>query len=236
MRSTVSSLLLLAAVSVPALAQNISQTTVVDQSANFNLVIQSSNQTLNGTLLGACHNGAAHEGLCITDGSVEPSSNYVSFQFNTTRNVCTETNSTGTFPVSCNDPPVNATVGQTGGLTWWLLYGGTASPELRVSQAVSLAYNPTSNVAQVEVGFSENSGFSQYMAFDDKALLNIQNYVDDTLEPGEEYLGYSKAYYSWYICKTYYSGYRYTALTWVLGPAPPQNPTCEKVDVKRVWV
>jgi len=232
MRSTISSLFLLAA-SVPALAQNISQTTVVDQSADFNLVIQSSNETLHGSLLGACHNGAAHEGLCIVDNSFNYSSNYVSFQFNTTRNVCTDTNSTGTFPVDCNDTPANATVGQTGILTWWLEYGGTESPSLRVSQAVGLAYTPTSNVAQVEVGFADSS---LYVAFDNEGLLNIQNYVDDTLEPGDVVLGYSRAYYRWYICKTYFAGYRYTALTWVLGSSPPQNPTCEKVEVKRVAV
>lgn len=38
-----------------------------------------------------------------------------------------------------------------------------------------------------------------------------------------------------YICDTYY-GYRYTTLAWVLGNAPPQNPTCCAVDVVRQFI
>jgi hypothetical protein len=34
------------------------------QSAPFNLVVHSYNRTLNSSLLGACHDGAAHEALC----------------------------------------------------------------------------------------------------------------------------------------------------------------------------
>ena len=33
-----------------------------------------------------------------------------------------------------------------------------------------------------------------------------------------------------------YTGYHYTALTWVMGVHSPQNPTCQKVNVKRVFV
>ncbi|KAH8596607.1 hypothetical protein B0O99DRAFT_685607 [Bisporella sp. PMI_857] len=234
MRSFISAVLV-AASAIPALAQsNITQTQVVDQSADFNLVVISDNATINGSLLGACHNGAAHEGLCLVDSSYDHAANYVSFQFNTTRNICTETNETGTFPISCNDPPINATIGQTGLLTWWLQFGGDSEPA-RVSQVFSLSSYPSTNVQQAQIDFGVY-GVGTYVAFDENSLLNIQSYVDDTLEPAYPVPGYQIVLYRWFICKTYYTGYRYTALTWVAGPNPPQNPTCQSVNIKRVFV
>lgn len=38
-----------------------------------------------------------------------------------------------------------------------------------------------------------------------------------------------------YICTTY-AGYLYQTLAWTLGNAPPENPTCQKVDVQRLFV
>ena len=98
-----------------------------------------------------------------------------------------------------------------------------------------LAFDPGTNVAQTEITFSEY-GSGQQVGFDGKGLMNIQTFLDDTLEPGNEYLGYPRALYRWFICQTYYSGYHYTVLAWVPGTHSPQNPTCEKVDVKRVFV
>lgn len=37
-----------------------------DQSAPFNLVLKSSNTTIDGVALASCHEGAAIEGLCLT--------------------------------------------------------------------------------------------------------------------------------------------------------------------------
>jgi hypothetical protein len=50
-----------------------------NQSATFNLVLCSSNSTLNGSLLGACHEGAAIEGLCLGGLS---SKQYAQYNFN----------------------------------------------------------------------------------------------------------------------------------------------------------
>jgi hypothetical protein len=55
-----------------------------NQSALFNLVLSSSNKTLNGALLGACHEGAAIEGLCVNIGSSSAASSYNQYTFNTT--------------------------------------------------------------------------------------------------------------------------------------------------------
>ena len=120
-------LLALGSIFVPALSQNFnitSETSVTDQSADFNLVIQSRNKTLDGQLLGACHDGAAHEGVCIVgrpSDSLSTTDNYVSFQFNTTRNVCTGTNSSGTFIVPCNGIPTDPAL-QAGIVTWYVLF------------------------------------------------------------------------------------------------------------------
>jgi len=136
-----SALLALAATLAPSLAQsNFSETYVIDQSANFNLVVQSSNETFNGKTLGACHNGAAHEALCLYDGDYNNTDNFASFQFNTTRYICTETNSTGTFTVPCSDEPVDPTL-ETGIVTWWLQFSGEDGLD-EASQAFILEYMP----------------------------------------------------------------------------------------------
>jgi len=50
------------------------------QSVPFNLVLKSHNATLDGTYLGACHEGAAIEGLCPYGKTPRP---YEQFYFNT---------------------------------------------------------------------------------------------------------------------------------------------------------
>lgn len=228
----------LAAVVLPILAQSsISENSTTIQSPDFNLVIQSRNKTLDGKLLGACHDGAAHEGVCIVDNSFPFDSSYVNFQWNTTIYSCTETNSSGTFNVSCNfsGEPEDPTL-TTGIVTWWL-YFNTGSPSAgRVSQGLVLDTVYSSNVALAQINFVNEYQFPVYVAFDKNDLMNIQQYTDDTLEPAYEYLNATRPLYRWNICQTYYSGYHYTALTWVLGSHSAQNPTCEKVNVKRVFV
>jgi len=104
----------------------------------------------------------------------------------------------------------------------------------RASQAIHLEYFDGSNVALAQIAFT-NEGYQTFVAFDKNDLMNILVYQDDTLEPKQEYLETPRALYRWYICETYYTGYHYTALTWVMGSHSPQNPTCQKVGVKRVF-
>jgi hypothetical protein len=75
MRSSIS--FFLAFVASQAVAQ------YTNQSAPFNLVLSSSNTTLNGALLGACHEGAAIEGLCLNIGS-DAAASYNQYTFNYT--------------------------------------------------------------------------------------------------------------------------------------------------------
>lgn len=232
----ISALIPLAWIILPIVAQSsINETSEVVQSANFNLVVESCNATLNGSLLGACHDGAAHEGVCIVDNSFSFDSSYVDFQFNTTVYSCTETNSSGTFNVSCGNTPTDPTL-TTGIITWWEYYNQGTSSAGRVSQALVLDWYPWSNVALAQISFVDYYEDAQYVAFDEDGLMNIQQYQDDTLEPMNEYLPIVRSLYRWYICQTYYTGYHYTALTWVLGIDSPQNPTCQHVNITRVFV
>jgi hypothetical protein len=180
-----------------------------NQSAPFNLILLSHNKTLNGSALGACHEGAAIEGLCLA-GNPTPGTTYEQFQFNTS------------VPAST----YNATLGEPGYLTY-LLRGGNFVE----SEAMSLTYNPASNVAVPE--FTPGVYGGTLVAFDEDAKMNIQSYVDDRVDPPVG--GPVKAYYRWYVCKTYV-GYSYATLAWVLGDHSPQNPSCVKVEVVRVFV
>jgi hypothetical protein len=93
-----------------------------------------------------------------------------------------------------------------------------------------LAYNPLSNVA-IPI-LMPGYGNGQF-GFNESDYLSIGGYIDDTKGNSPPTSG-NAAYYRWYICDTYY-GYSYTTLAWLLGTGTPQNPTCMKVDVKRVF-
>ncbi|KAI7306031.1 hypothetical protein KC315_g14416 [Hortaea werneckii] len=89
------------------------------QSKPFQLVLHSKSQKYDGVALGACHEGAAIEGLCTAYGGS-------TFYFNTTD----------------SEYVANKEAGATGYLTWVLPAGGE-----NVSQPMSLIYNDASNVA-----------------------------------------------------------------------------------------
>lgn len=179
-----------------------------NQSDPFTLVLLSSNDTLNGTTLAPCHEGAAIEGLCLGSSITEPETDFSTYNFNT----------------SSFDTGFNTTIGQTGILTW-LLQGSS----FNLSSPFGLSYSPTSNIAMPL--FTPSTTSTTTVAFDEDDLLNIQSYLDDTTSPIT--FG-TQAYYRWYICDTYW-GYAYTTLAWVVDKADPQNPSCVKVDVKRVF-
>lgn len=199
---TIASVLTLAASSLTA-AQNYTQ------SAPFNLVIISSNSTLNGSALVSCHEGAAIEGLCAptTRGLANAAGSL--YQFNTTDN--------GITP--------NETIGQTGVLTYEL-----RGSNFNVSEPMILQYSPTTNVA---VPLFIPGYDSTQVAFDGTGKLNIQSYINDTAVPMT--LGNVTAYYQWAVCTTY-AGYSYDTLAWIVGKGVAQNPTCQTVDVVRVFV
>ncbi|KAK3675997.1 hypothetical protein LTR78_004189 [Recurvomyces mirabilis] len=180
-----------------------------NQSAPFYLQLLSKNHTLNGTILGACHEGAAIEGLCAF-GTLLPNATatltYASFQFNT----------------SSFAQPADV-YGTPGYLTYDLM-----GSNFNLSEPLSLSVNPTSNVAGL---LFEPSYASLEVAFDKHNLMNIQSTSDDSVSP----IAYvNKAYYRWYVCTTNL-GYTYQTLAWVVGKGKPQNPTCVATNITRVF-
>lgn len=97
---------------------------------------------------------------------------------------------------------------------------------------MSLSVNPSSNVALplLQPGYD-----TQSVAFDGDDNLAIFSYYDDSKEDPTS--GEVRAINNWYACQTYYAGYQYQTLAWVLGKegSKPQNPSCIKIDVKRVF-
>ncbi|KAF2835862.1 hypothetical protein M501DRAFT_981125 [Patellaria atrata CBS 101060] len=171
-----------------------------NQSAPFNLVLKSVNETLDGKYLTPCHSGAAIENLCVYD---TPSA----------------------YPYFYNYSDTPDFTSDSGYLTWDL-HGGN----FVVNEPMVFSYNPSSNLAlpQLQPGYGE-----LLIAFDEDEKLYVPAYIDDSVDPIEA--GESFPLYRWFACQTYYSAYRYLALSWQLGNAPPQNPTCQAVNVTRVF-
>ena len=208
MKASTSTLALLLAAATNAQFYN-------ETSKPFTLVLSSSNTTINGSTLSACHTGAALESLCLSSGGGVSNPTPIAatnFNFNTSTDPFTP----------------NATLGTPGILTWTL---ETAS--IDVPSSVYFNYDPTTDIA-IPI-LTPGSDRPQLLAFDDQDRLNVQGSVDWTANPPNATESV-KAYYRWYACQTYYAGYAYQNLAWGLGAQEPENPTCVSVGVKRVFV
>ncbi|PFH55454.1 hypothetical protein XA68_18279 [Ophiocordyceps unilateralis] len=178
------------------------------QSKPFNLVIQSADKGLNGQMFAACHTGAAIESLCVSGRFGSQ------FFFNTTEGAQS--------PMPGFEP--------SGAITYNLPLSG--APD-HVSEPMDFWTDPSTNVALplFQPGYSR-----QQVTFDKQSQLAILSYLDDTHTPptGTKV----KALKNWYVCQTYYTGYQYRTLSWVLGSGSvkPQNPSCVKVEVQRKFL
>jgi hypothetical protein len=183
------------------------------ESKSFHLVLSSKDTKVNGQTLSACHTGAAIESLCLSSipstSKPDPIAAAV-FRFNTSSNI---------------DTPAG---GDVPGILTFLLNATPAIPS-----SLQFSYDPTTNYA-LPLLFPGQGADTQTLAFDSKNLLNVQGYLNYKTSPPTP--GDSKAYYRWYSCSTYYSGYQYVNLVWALGDAKPETPGCAKVDVKRVFI
>lgn len=181
-------------------------------SAPFNLIVTSTDSTINGATLFPCHEGAAIEALC-------PDSSTKLHSFNA---------SAPTFNFNYSS---HAVASSSAGIVGDLIYNLPLYDNQSVSSAMMLSYTPSSNIA-VPL-FYPGSKAAQEVAFDKCNDMNIQAYVDDTTSPPTG--GNDTAYYRWYICTTIVTSYTYPTLSWVLGNGEPENPTCQKVDVRRLF-
>ncbi|KAI0976192.1 hypothetical protein F4678DRAFT_216980 [Xylaria arbuscula] len=164
----------------------------------------------------SCHAGAAIEGLCYSakTNTTDLSNEYYQYYFNyTTYN-------------QVNDDNV-------GILVWNLPYSDGEGNTEYESQSMGLVYQPNSNVAAPQFGFS-NYEFNG--GFDKKGLFFGYNYIDDSkFVAGQEPADVPTAYYQWYVCWQYFTGYFYQSVAWVQTGAP-HNPTCESVEIIKVAV
>lgn len=94
---------------------------------------------------------------------------------------------------------------------------------------MQLYYDPSTNVALPLFEPSEGTA----VAFDVHNRLNIQSTLDDTVTPPTDET--VAAFYRWYVCESNFEGYTYETLNWVMGKEQPENPSCSKVQVVRVF-
>lgn len=165
------------------------------------------------TALGACHQGAAIEGLCPTGETVQdPPESYTTFYHNVS---------------SAADQKPNAA--NVDGVLSWIL---RASGNLTVPSAMNMAPSLSSNI--VNPTFYPGDSPYALIAFEDNGCTYISTAMDDTVSP-PAYYNPNRKLNNWYICLTRWS-YLYQTLSWKVGvTGQPQNPSCQKVDVIRVF-
>ncbi|KAK6856630.1 hypothetical protein PG995_006817 [Apiospora arundinis] len=176
------------------------------------------NKTIDG-YGGACHAGAAIEGLCFDNGPRPDGDhlNYASFYFNYT-----------------GDQDVDGS--EVGVLSWNLQLASGSDPAF-VPSPMSFTFPTTSNVAQPMFGTSSSTG-GQPVGFDKDGKLFAYGYLDDsTFQPGvpPNPSSQAKAYYNWFVCWQSFSAYYYNAVGWATS-LPPHNPTCQAVEIHQVLI
>lgn len=128
----------------------VSSAQYLNQTDPFKLTILSAhNETLNGSSLFACHEGAAIEGICNA-GQLH---------------MIPDASSTFTFNYSDSIPPQDESLGASGYLTYLLQGSG-----FNLSQPMELTILESSNVAHPIFSPSETG---QLVAFDSKEMLNV---------------------------------------------------------------
>ncbi|KAI0417690.1 hypothetical protein F5X98DRAFT_374573 [Xylaria grammica] len=188
-----------------------------NQSGPFTLHIKGTNYNSKIDGYGiSCHAGAAISGLCYSEGALSNTSDISnSYKYNF--------NYTGFTQVGEDE---------VGSLVWNQPYTDQDGNPASVSQAMSLVYQATSNVAAPLFSFDQSLFL---VGFDSEGGLFGYNYVNDgefvASQPPTDYT--PKAYYQWAVCWQYFTGYFYRSVAWVqLGV--PHNPTCEAVEITKV--
>jgi hypothetical protein len=189
------------------------QWTVV--SKPFQLILQSTNATLDGTCkyacsiftrltnipsaLSTCHVGAARETLCTTSTRVPKGT---TFQHNT---------SISDSSTSVNDSP---------GMLWQLL---VAAGGIEYPSPMQIIQDGQTELAMLN--FFPGQPFTAIRFAEDGAMyvsLNVNGKGDQKIE-------------SWYVCSTARE-HEMETLNWkITMSGAPQNPTCQRVRVQRIY-
>ena len=201
--------------------------TIVAQNRSdpFNLIFISDDQELNGTGISTCHEGAAIDGLCISGNRTLPSL--------VQREVFTHNTSSD----STSDTDADA----AGPLLWTWTIGANQT----IESALSFRFTLSSNVAHPWFFPAGGSQIPGAVSFDACNQMYMLRQVDDTVVPPSQNKPNQgapkwppKKDYHWYCCHNFAdSTYKYWTLSWKIGAiGRPQNPTCIKVQVKRVFI
>jgi hypothetical protein len=175
-------------------------------------------------MLGACHQGAAQEGLCPTTDDINNASRpYTTFYHNVS-------SSTGNL----------ANADDKSGVLGWTLNVGTQDGTEGVPSAMSFRYYPETNLADITF----LPGYDRYTevffeAGSDRMYIDAS--YNDLVDPPTNFISRRKLL-TWYVCLTRYH-YLFETLAWKVGAGAtdgatnePQNPSCQAVGVKRVWI
>lgn len=97
---------------------------------------------------------------------------------------------------------------------------------------MSLPISTSSNIANPM--FYPGTDNYEVIAFEEDGCAYIKAQLDDSVSP-PTWFNPSYKMKNWYICLTRWS-YLYDTLSWKVGlTGEPQNPSCQKVDVVRVF-
>jgi hypothetical protein len=124
------------------------------------------------------------------------------------------------------------------GVLGWTLNMGTSDSTEGVASAMSFQYYPETNLADITF----QPGYDRYTPVLFEAgsdRMYISGSYNDLVEPPTNYIS-RRNLFTWYVCRTRYH-YLFETLAWKVGATDgvanePQNPSCQAVGVKRVWI
>jgi hypothetical protein len=105
-----------------------------------------------------------------------------------------------------------------------------ADNKLAIAGCLDYRVSPVPNPTVPLLNLGEHG---QKAVFNANTKLAIAGSMDDRAAPASNRYN-PELLHRWYVCNTY-AGNLHITLAWTLGQAAPQNPTCEKVDVVRVF-
>jgi len=160
--------------------------------------------------LGACHWSSTYEGLCLTD----------------------DTTATHARPSTTFYHNVSSYYDDTQGiLNWPLSLWGRDDP---VSSAMHFEFVVGTNL--VNMVFTPGTDTYQLVCFEEGSASMYIAIAEDDTGKAPDWFDPPKKVKNWYMC-TMRHGSTLRSLAWKIGfVGEPQNPTCSKVDVVRVWV
>ncbi|KAI6710696.1 hypothetical protein JHW43_006754 [Diplocarpon mali] len=217
------------AASVGAIWPRSSEPFYAERTGLFRLVVASSNSSLDGRSLRCCREWLLIHSLCLGEmppwagarrGQIDEDDGVDAIAHQFALNYTTKENTyLSRFPGG---------LGDVGILTWKLPPSVVAA-----SSGLKIKGTVTGNVI-VPLFTLDETQDPELVGFDREERLHLWRNDDDGVYPPVRITAVPKAVYSWYLCTTDVGRLLHT-LSWVVGDKP-ENPSCQKIDVKREFV